>query len=475
MLSVKELTEKFPPDHLLNLDSIDSNTIDFITHRKEYLDNQSAYVVFKNQDVKFKSNCFMTSSAVENPAPILIYNNLKDTSHEIARYLNQDRLTQMKFYGITGTNGKSTCVKLLKDLLNILNPTEKSASLGTLGLSIDENTYKTYNTTPFPLDLHYSIRQAYQLGAKYLTMEVSSHSLCEKRIEGVQFERIAFTNLSHDHLDFHGSMEKYLEAKMMLLNYSDKAPIFNLDCPEFSPMIEKLQDSFTFSIGNHKANLYAFIQEQNEEGINAIIHFNQNEYSIDYKLYGEHNLSNLMCVISILICEGFKIQDIVQAIPKFKAPVGRLERVPAKLGHIFIDYAHTPDALSQTLQTMKYHFPASDTRVLFGCGGNRDKEKRAQMATIAEEYSTKVYITSDNPRSEDPEQILQDIEEGFKQKSKIIKIENREVAINKAINEMDENTLLVIAGKGHEDWQEINGQTFYFSDHKICQQNYIKK
>ena len=475
MLSLNELKDLFPPDEEINSSNNNTSSIDFITHRKEYLNSQSAFVVFKKQNINFNSNAFLSQHTIESESPVLIYKNIADVSHKLARYLNQKRLDQMNFYGITGTNGKSTTVKLFTDLLNHVDANKNCASLGTLGLNYDNKKEKTFNTTPFPLDLHYIIRHADQMGARSIALEVSSHSLQENRIEGINFNRIAFTNLSHDHLDYHKSMEEYKKAKLKLLQYCSNAPIVNMDCDHFKTIVDFKPEAFTYSVNNINAKLYTSDCTYNKDGIQGNIHYLESIQEFNCRLYGEHNLSNLLCAISMLLSDGYVFEDLCKHIHQLKAPTGRLELVPSNSGEVFIDYAHTPDALEQTLSTILKHFTDKEIITLFGCGGDRDKSKRPAMARIAENYSKDVYITNDNPRTEDASKILMDIKNGFSNSFNVIEIEDREKAINTALSKINEKQILIIAGKGHEDWQEENNIKKFFSDHEICRQNYTKK
>jgi UDP-N-acetylmuramoyl-L-alanyl-D-glutamate--2,6-diaminopimelate ligase len=474
MLSVKELNDLFPADSTRNISTTSDRCIDFITHRKEYLNEQSAYVVFKKQNINFNSHAFLSDRDLHIKEPLLVYRDLKEVSRKIALHLNKKRLSECDFYGITGTNGKSTTIKIVSDLINAIDSNKKCASLGTLGFNYKEEIHETFNTTPFPLDLHYLIRKAHTLGARTLATEVSSHALSENRIEGLEFKQIAFTNLSHDHLDFHKTMKAYFNEKLKLINYCKAPPIINFDCPYIKEIANQVDKVFTYSCLDKNVDLFAEINEYNENGIRGQFLYQNKKYLFELNLFGDYNVSNCLCAISVLLNEGYSLQDICEKLPNLKAPVGRMERVLSKSGSMFIDYAHTPDALERTLQTLKKHFPNKDIITVFGCGGDRDINKRPLMAKVSERYSSETIITNDNSRSEDPFQILNQIKSGFTQLSNFEVIQDRESAIQTAIDKLSDNKLCLIAGKGHENWQEINSKKIPFSDHHICQQKYSK-
>ncbi len=474
MLSIKEINNLFPADVASNIPSHCDSSIDFLTHRQKYIDKKSAYVVFKKQEIDFNPQAVLSDHDLHIKQPLLVYRDLKEISRKIALHLNKSRLSEFDFYGVTGTNGKSTTIKIVSDLINAIDSSKKCASLGTLGLNFNEQNFETFNTTPFPLDLHYTIRKAHSLGARAIATEVSSHALCEKRIEGIEFKQIAFTNLSHDHLDYHQTMDAYFNEKLKLINYCKAPPIVNLDCAYIKKIVDHVEKTFSFSCLDKNANLFATISEYTEKGIRGELFYENEKYLFELSLYGDYNLSNCLCAVSLLLNEGYALSDICEHLQYIKTPKGRMERVLSESGALFIDYAHTPDALEQSLKTLKKHYPEKEIITVFGCGGDRDIKKRPLMAKVSERYSNEVIITSDNPRSEDPFKILNHIKNGFSHLSKFQEVEDREAAIDTAIDKLTNNKLCLIAGKGHEDWQEINFKKIPFSDHQICQQKYSK-
>jgi UDP-N-acetylmuramoyl-L-alanyl-D-glutamate--2,6-diaminopimelate ligase len=475
MLSLKEIQTLFPPDQSKNIELDSNKKIEFITHRKDYLNNNSAYVIFKKQTIDFEANAFLAKNNTNTEQPVLVYQHLEDISRKIAIQLNQDILSEVSFYGVTGTNGKSTTVKLISDLYNQIHNKSTCASIGTLGMNYGNSHFETYNTTPFPLDLQYCIKKAYDNGTKAVSLEVSSHGLTENRIDGLEFNQVVFTNLSHEHLDYHGNMEEYFKAKCKLIDYSLSAPIVNIDCRYMSKIVDLVESAFTYSINNPQADIYCSETQYNNDGIQTNIHYAQESQTIHLNLFGEHNLSNTLAAIATLLKEGVDFNALCAITDKLKAPIGRLETVSANKGNVFIDYAHTPDALEQSLITLKKHFPNLKLNCLFGCGGDRDRVKRPMMAKISQTYCDHTYVSSDNPRNENPISIIEEICKGFSNNKTYTVIEDRQLAIKTALDDLNELSLLIIAGKGHENWQEINNQKIPFSDHQICLQNYSKR
>lgn len=465
MMTLSELMTEFPPKEHSNVSA--DVQIEYLTHRSEYCQHNSAFVLFSEKNnIPQNAPLLLSEKPIQTSLPQLNYEHFSETVHSISYHLTKPYIKQLDLIGITGTNGKSTCVSMyrsLKESLCRLN----IGSLGTLGFKSKNYNMSTFNTTPFPLDLHYTLKQAVQHGVKEIAMEVSSHSLDQKRIKNLSFNQIAFTNITQDHLDYHKTLNKYISAKEKIFNYSQNPAIINADCPNLKKVI-KNRVTFSYSTQFVDADLFATILVENEIGIEGEIHYQNKLYSFSLPCFGKHNLENCLCVTALLLNQGYPLQDIVNNYKYIQLPKGRLE----KLGTypIFIDYAHTPDALKQSLETLRKHFKSHSITTVFGCGGDRDKSKRSKMGAIAEQLSEKVILTNDNPRTESPKAIIENIQSGMKHKKEWV-CEDREEAIKKAVTTMNKDTLLLVAGKGHEEYQEIMQRKKPFSDHKICLEN----
>ncbi len=385
-----------------------------------------------------------------------------------ARFYGEPSL-RLEVLLVTGTNGKSTVVYLLQKVVSALG--EKSAYVGTLGAV--EYPGKIDLTTPDAAEFQKLLRWYADSGYRYVFAEASSHALDQKRIDCVYPRVCVFTNLSHDHLDYHTDMDTYFKAKARLfqeiLRSSPKKPRFaviNADDPygqRLMQMLENTDEVVTYGI-REKADVKGFVKTSSLKGLRLCVSLKNAEFEVESPLIGEHNAYNLLAVVASLPAFGI---DPVKAAPHFRdvpPPPGRLENAGASSGKfIFVDYAHTPDALEKVLSVLR-----SLTRgrliVVFGCGGDRDREKRPQMGRIAEELADVVVVTSDNPRSEDPFAIIRDILQGMKNPSSVTVEENRRKAIQHAVGIMRKDDVLLIAGKGHEDYQIIGDKRIHFDD-----------
>jgi UDP-N-acetylmuramyl-tripeptide synthetase len=378
--------------------------------------------------------------------------------------------------GVTGTNGKTSTVEGLAWLYSSLG--KKVLQIGTLGISLWEKALDGYGTrgetvesgftTPEAPSLHALFEQALSLGVEFVVMEVSSHALELGRVSGIDFDAALFTNLSQDHLDFHGSMEAYGEAKRKLfrkyLKDSVKPHKFAvLAAPDSlsRDFVNKTQAALldvSHEVIEFDKNLK--IVQNNLQGLRFL--WKGTEFSTC--LLGEHNAWNLSLALALLQHQGFANSDLQSKLPFFPGPKGRMERVA---GNCFVDYAHTPDALENVLKTI-LGFRASSQKVfcVMGCGGNRDRSKRPLMGAIAAKYADRVWITNDNPRFEDPSEIAKEILEGVapSDRARVEVILDRAEAIAQAIERMNKDDILLVAGKGHETYQIFKDEKKYFSD-----------
>ena len=377
---------------------------------------------------------------------------------------------ELKIIGITGTNGKTTVATLTWQLLMEMGGARPSL-LGTVAKRIDDKVLDSLLTTADPIELARDMRSMVEANSTHLVMEVSSHAIDQKRTAGFDFSVAAFTNLSHDHLDYHESWQEYAKTKKKLfdglnqdawavINQDDEqGKYMALDCP--AQIID-----FSFK----KTITYdCKIKSNTSEGLRIEIE----GVEFHSPLVGTFNAYNVAEAVFICKALGYEFTTIARALANAKGAAGRLERVetdnPEKQPTVLVDYAHTPDALKNVLSTLSdLKTKKQKLHVIFGCGGDRDKTKRPKMAEVAETYADIITVTSDNPRSEDPEEIIEQIMLGFSPETEAGKISSRKEAIEQAILKADKDTMILIAGKGHETYQEIKGKRHNFDDRKVA-------
>lgn len=391
--------------------------------------------------------------------------NLRASLGEIAHHWYGKPSEQLKVIAVTGTNGKTTTVNWIAQVLNACQV--PCASMGTLGTILPNGQNLASSlTTPDVLSMHDLLRQCVQNGVKVVALEASSIGIEQGRLDGVEIDYAGFTNLTLDHLDYHGTMQNYAHAKAKLFAWrSLKRAAFNLDTLLGRELLQEYPAAMTYGYESEKAGVRALNIQVEQARYD--LYFEGRTYPIQNQCYGLHNIANqllLVCLLSSLL----PIEQLVQALNQLQAVDGRLESVgiPDTTGFstfpkVIVDYAHTPDALAHSLNTLK----ALGKRLIcvFGCGGDRDRSKRPVMGKIAMDLADDVYVTSDNPRTEDPECILQEIVRELPKKPRCVE-SNRAVAIMQAILQANVDDVILIAGKGHETYQEINGQRLFFDD-----------
>ncbi len=371
----------------------------------------------------------------------------------------------LKVVGITGTNGKTTTATLVYQILSTCG--YKASLLGTVAKRILGEEISSSLTTSDPIELANDMRKMVDAGSEYLVMEVSSHALVQSRVSGFDFEVAAFTNLSHDHLDYHHTVKEYARAKKLLFDdLSDEATaITNIDDEYGEYMVSDCKG---------KKILFGFNDEVNHiitnapEGLTLVI----DGVHIDSPLVGKFNAYNIGQAFEICKALGVPENKISEALKTCAGAPGRMESVQIDtdgLPLVVVDYAHTPDALENALSTLK-ELKQEDQNliVVFGAGGDRDSTKRPEMAKAAAEYADWIYVTSDNPRFENPDLIIADILNGFEALDNVTSITNRKEAIHKAIADAGSNDIILIAGKGHEDYQDVKGTKHPFDDRLIA-------
>nr|WP_238551214.1 UDP-N-acetylmuramoyl-L-alanyl-D-glutamate--2,6-diaminopimelate ligase [Legionella oakridgensis] len=371
--------------------------------------------------------------------------------------------------GVTGTNGKTTIAYQLAQAYELLG--QESAYIGTLGQGKIQKLSSLANTTPDGLCLQQLLHTYKHEHVNQVCMEVSSHALSQKRVEQIDFAHAIYTNLSHEHLDYHRTLEAYAEAKSALFAWPTlKSAIINQDDAYAPYMIKKLSVSCQkLTYGLHpQCDVRAINLKVSRTGSEFEVVSPWGLHDLHIKTLGQFNIYNSLAVFASLLANGYKPAELVAIMPNLQAAPGRME-VISQEPCIIVDYAHTPDALDNVLSTLN-QLKSGRLMVVFGCGGDRDKAKRPLMGRIASEHADLSIITSDNPRTEDPLQIIAEISEGLLPSTPVLKIADRKQAIQKAISLANKQDIILIAGKGHESYQQIGHERFDFSDQNIVGQ-----
>ena len=387
----------------------------------------------------------------------------------VERY--SDTINEMVLLGVTGTNGKTTTCYLTYQMLNELGI--KTAYIGTIGFYCGNTKIDLPNTTPDILTLYKLLLQAKEEGCTHVIMEVSSHSLEEERISGLQFDSVAFTNLTQDHLDFHKTMENYLKAKLKILNYlkPNGSLIVNGD-DEASQYFEK-EGTNRVTIGySPDSDIEVLATKFTPASTNLTFKVYGTPIKVTNNLTSKFNVYNYLTCYALLRSIGIDTNNILRITPNVYPPNGRCEIIPVNEGYAVIDYAHTPDAVEKITDAMN-EIKEGRTITVIGCGGDRDPVKRPIMGTIACNKSDYVIFTNDNPRTEDPLLIMYDITKTLTKDNYEI-IYDRTKAIEHGIELLQPNDILLVLGKGHEDYQIIGHEKIHLDDHEIVQ-NWIKK
>ncbi|WP_031338716.1 UDP-N-acetylmuramoyl-L-alanyl-D-glutamate--2,6-diaminopimelate ligase [Xanthomonas maliensis] len=380
----------------------------------------------------------------------------------------------LRMVGVTGTNGKTSTVQLMAQALTLLG--EPAGTIGTLGVGLYGAAVPTGFTTPLVLQTHALLAQLRDAGARAVAMEVSSHALDQGRVDAVRFDVAVFTNLTRDHLDYHGDMAQYGAAKAKLFVRAGlQAAVINLD-DAFGRELLGLMDPGVRVIGvSSRAQAGAMVQAQDlqldQQGIAFALHLGQHVHPVRSPLLGRFNVDNLLAVAGALFALGHPPAQIADVLGQLQPIHGRMNRLGGAYGAplVVVDYAHTPDALEQALASLRAH--AQDRLIcVFGCGGERDSGKRPQMAAIAEVNADVVIVTDDNPRGEDGDAIVADIRRGFARPDAAIVQRDRAAAILQAISMAGADDIVLIAGKGHEPYQEVAGVRHAFDDTAIAAQ-----
>ncbi|MGH1397304.1 MAG: UDP-N-acetylmuramoyl-L-alanyl-D-glutamate--2,6-diaminopimelate ligase [Trichormus sp.] len=375
---------------------------------------------------------------------------------------------KLKLVGVTGTNGKTTTTHLIEFILT--QAQLSTALMGTLYTRWAGFEQTAAHTTPFAVELQQQLAQAVKAGCEFGVMEVSSHALAQGRVLGCPFEVGVFSNLTQDHLDYHRDMEDYFGAKALLFSpeYLKGRAIINADDPYGKRLIAALNPDkvWSYSVNDTSADLWMSNLSYEPNGVSGTLHTPQGEVSFRSPLVGQYNLENLLAAVGAVLHLGLDLQLVAAAIPEFPGVPGRMERVqisPDQEISVIVDYAHTPDSLENLLKAARPFIPGKMICV-FGCGGDRDRTKRPKMGKIAAELADVAVVTSDNPRTEDPEKILEDILAGIPDTVEPIVICDRAAAIRTAILQAQPGDGVLLAGKGHEDYQILGTEKIHFDD-----------
>ncbi len=430
--------------------------------------------------------CVVTEEKVNVPNHItqLIVEDTREALSRMASRINGVPSERLTMVAVTGTNGKTTVSYLVSSILEAAG--RECGIVGTTGYGWKERNIRAELTTPDPLTLQKILRQMADHGVTHCVMEVSSHALVQKRVLGCGFDVMAFTNLSQDHLDYHGSMEEYFRAKRELfLNPSyrreDAVAVINMDDEWGRGLLEDTEDSVAYSIKSSDADVYPVEYSLKRDGIRAVVESPQGRVRIRSSLVGEHNLQNILAALSVAEALGISTEAIEEGIATLKGVPGRLEAVSTTDDiYAYVDYAHTPDALERVCRVLR-NFTEGRLITVFGCGGNRDRAKRPLMAKAVAEYSHVAIVTSDNPRDEDPMKIIEDIEVGLRGIEKCkpedlpaercyMVVPDRKEAIGLAVKIARPHDTILVAGKGHEDYQIIGGRRLHFDDREVLKE-----
>lgn len=403
------------------------------------------------------------------------YVKVKDTNEALSilgKNFYDNPSEKLCLIGVTGTNGKTSVASFLKDILNV---DSKCGFIGTTGIEDGKDIVESKNTTPNSLEIQKNLNNMHKNGCRYCAMEVSSHALSLKRVENLNYEIGIFTNLTEDHLDFHKTFENYRKAKESLFYKASKVNIINIDDINGRIILENIKNlnvpCVTYGINYEATFTGKNVKLYEDKTVFTLVGPDNFEQEITLNMVGQFTVYNALATICACYMLNMKMEEIIERISKLRSVNGRFEKIENNKNlHVFVDYAHTPDALDNVLKSIK-EFARGKIITVFGCGGNREKEKRPIMGNIAQQNSDFTIITSDNPRYEEPKEIIKDILEGIdRSKDNYMIIEDRKEAIKEAITKAKKGDTILIAGKGHENYQIIKDEIIDFDDKIIAKE-----
>lgn len=465
----------------INVSGPEPNRIGTLTQDSRKVEEDSVFIAIRGFQVD--GHTFI-DDAIANGASVIICEESYYTEEDVCILQVEDTRSlvgplaqafkgnpeqELTLIGITGTNGKTTVATLVYQVLQKLGA--KTSLLGTIGKRIGDKEIKSSLTTSDPIELASDMAQMVEMGSTHLVMEVSSHALDQQRTSGIDFQVAAFTNLSHDHLDYHDDLKAYAKSKKQLFDKlpADATAVINGDDEQAGFITEDCPARIVNFSFKKALDVECQVLSSSMNGLVVRI----GRIMIESPLVGTFNAYNL--TEAFLICRALEYADknIKEALQTSAGAAGRLERVQGsgKSNNpvVLIDYAHTPDALENVASTLaEIKDEKQKLHIVFGCGGNRDQTKRPKMAKVAEQYGEKVTVTSDNPRDEDPDTIIDEIMTGFDSPESVERITDRKKAIENAVKNGQSHTMILIAGKGHETYQEINGERHDFDDREIA-------
>ncbi|CCQ61259.1 UDP-N-acetylmuramoyl-L-alanyl-D-glutamate--2,6-diaminopimelate ligase [Crocosphaera watsonii WH 8501] len=399
---------------------------------------------------------------------VIIVEDIITVAAQIAAAFYDYPAQQLKMVGITGTNGKTTTTHLVEYFLNQCQ--KPTALIGTLYTRWPGFERTAVHTTPFAPELQEQLAEAVAANNEYCVMEVSSHALVQGRVKQCPFQVSVFTNLTQDHLDFHKDMEDYFAAKRLLFtpDYLQEKAIVNLDDPYGKRLIDSFQTEqvWTYSVEDTKADFYTSNLTYQANGVTGTLTTPFGNIEFTSPLVGQFNLSNVLAAVATVLYLGLDVREVVEKLPHFLGVPGRMERVQINDKQdisVIVDYAHTPDSLENLLKAAR-PFIKGKMICVFGCGGDRDRTKRPLMGQASAQLADVSVVTSDNPRTEDPQRILEDVLTGIPETIEPLVISDRAKAINTAILQANPGDGVLIAGKGHEDYQILGTEKIHFDD-----------
>ena len=415
--------------------------------------------------------CERTDTIHKDGATVIVVENASHALGLLASAWNGYPSKHLTLVGVTGTNGKTTIATLLYKMVRAMG--YNAGLLSTVVNYVNDESVEATHTTPDALELNGLLKKMVDAGCKYAFMEVSSHAIAQERIAGLDFDGALFTNLTRDHIDFHKTFENYRDTKKLLFDGLKKEAfaVTNKDDKNGLVMTQNCKATVrtysTRSLADYKAKIL-------EEGFDGML-LEVNGQEVFVRLVGRFNVSNLLCIYGAAVCLGFEPAEVLRVLSTLSAVNGRFEAIHSPKGWTaIVDYAHTPDAVENVLQTInEIRKEGSRIITVVGCGGNRDKGKRPMMASIAKKNSTQLILTSDNPRDEEPKDILNDMVAGLtpEELQQTLVIEDREAAIKTACMLAQKDDVILIAGKGHEDYQIIKGVKHHFDDHEVVRES----
>ncbi len=432
-------------------------------HIKQALDSGASYIVAQRE--------------VISDDRIFIVENSRDAYAKLAQVKYGNPVSNLKTLAVTGTNGKTTTCYIVRSIIN--QTQQKCGLIGTVEYDTgsEKKTIPANMTTPDAMRLAEMTSEMKKNGCGFLAIEASSHALSQNRLGCFDFMAAAFTNLTGDHLDYHKTMDKYLDAKSLLFESLKPTSwaILNGEVEESKKIATRTNAKILYYGIGKDFDISAQIISSDTEASRYKLSFNNQSVEIKTRQLGRYNISNQLAAAGLCLRGGFSLEDIKTGIEAIKNVPGRLERIETNKDFcVMVDYAHTDDALVNVLKTLR-NLCKSRLVVLFGCGGNRDKSKRARMAKVAQDHADNIFLTSDNPRHESPLDIIEDVKKGFSGNLTNVVVEpDRKKAIKLAIDFIEKDDILLLAGKGHEDYQII-GETKYPFDDRVIARDFLEK